>query len=95
MPLDSVDTLLYGYASDLAKRLQDLNLTETDAVMETGHTGIKINYAMIRSKFFYESGKNIVNQRMLEVFVKHELRHESFRTSTGFFGKFVHSIPWT
>ena len=68
MPLDSVDTLLYGYASDLAKRLQDLNLTETGAVMETGHTGIKINYAMIRSKFFYESGKNIVKSANVRSF---------------------------
>ncbi|MDR2066605.1 MAG: hypothetical protein LBP57_02030, partial [Endomicrobium sp.] len=94
VPFESVDSLLYGYASDLAKRLQDLNLTDVGAVMETGNAGIKINYAMIRSKFFDESGKNIVNQSMLEVFVKHELRHESFRTSTGFFGKFVHSRPW-
>ncbi|MDR3124948.1 MAG: hypothetical protein LBU10_03630, partial [Endomicrobium sp.] len=94
VPLDSVDSLLYGYASDLAKRLQDLNLTDVGAAMETGNAGIKINYAMIRSKFFDKSGKNIVNQPMLEVFVKHELRHESFRTSTVFFGKFVHSRPW-
>ncbi|MDR1417835.1 MAG: hypothetical protein LBI80_01535 [Endomicrobium sp.] len=94
VPLESVDGLLYGYASDLAQRIEELSLTEAGAVMETGHAGIKLNYSMIRAKFFDGSGKNIINQRMLEVFVKHELRHESFRTSTGFFGKFVHSNPW-
>jgi predicted TIM-barrel fold metal-dependent hydrolase len=88
--LDQVDDLLYGYTSDLAEKLRILNLSDEGAAMESFHGGIKINYSLIRSKFFDKSGKNIENQRMLEVFVKHELRHEYFRKSAGF----VHSKPW-
>ena len=52
---------------------------------------IHVNYKMLRAMFFDAQG-NIKNQDLLEVFVKHELRHKNYATEQNQFSKVVHSI---
>jgi hypothetical protein len=50
---------------------------------------IHVNYKMLRAMFFDEQG-NIKNKGLLEVFVKHELRHRGYALNQDQLSKMVH-----
>jgi hypothetical protein len=67
--------------------------TTPGVVMSFNPNDIKIhvNYKMLRAMFFDQQG-NIKNKDLLEVFVKHELRHRDYAMNQNQFSKMVHSI---
>ncbi|MDR2399610.1 MAG: hypothetical protein LBD61_04200, partial [Endomicrobium sp.] len=57
-------------------------------------TLIKINFELLRNRFFDASGKTIINRELLETVVEHELEHYRYATSTEGIRARIHRSPW-
>ncbi|MCL2144694.1 MAG: hypothetical protein FWH43_04290, partial [Endomicrobia bacterium] len=61
-----------------------------------GKKAIHLNYRLLNDMFFKNADK-VTNKRLLEVFVRHELRHADYAEkarSGASFAKFVTALPW-
>ncbi|MDR3257165.1 MAG: hypothetical protein LBT18_05975, partial [Endomicrobium sp.] len=93
IPLEEVDAILAKEnEKELARLISERKImSEEGVVAMSSHTGaIKINYSLIRAKFFDESGHNIKSQKLLEVWVRHELRHQYFSSASNKIANWIH-----
>ncbi|MDR0724050.1 MAG: hypothetical protein LBF23_02570, partial [Endomicrobium sp.] len=87
-----VDILLDSNEAELAKKIYGFSepLSEgTGSSMLSKDGTVSINYDFFKAKFFDRSG-NVINQNLLEVFVKHELRKQSYMRSSNTIIKWMH-----
>jgi hypothetical protein len=68
--------------SETFSRVESISMLSKDGM-------ISINYDFFKAKFFDRSG-NIVNQNLLEVFVRHELRRQVYIKSSDIVIKWIH-----
>ncbi|MDR3275078.1 MAG: hypothetical protein LBS81_03735 [Endomicrobium sp.] len=68
------------------------NSTEFDIFMHYDDNDgfIHLNPLMIGAFFFDKAGKNIMNEKLLEIFIKHELKRKDFAQSA----VIIHKIPF-
>ncbi|MDR2427056.1 MAG: hypothetical protein LBD46_07780, partial [Endomicrobium sp.] len=82
--------------SNLSKSLDIENLVEESDVAMYFDETIHLNYPLLSVLFFDENG-NIKNRNLLEVFIRHELRHADWKGRADRGSKiagFIHKIEW-
>ncbi|MDR1418110.1 MAG: hypothetical protein LBI80_03005, partial [Endomicrobium sp.] len=78
--------------AELAKKIAGFSETLSEGTgtsMLSKDGTVSINYDFFKAKFFDKAG-NIINQNLLEVFVNHELRKQSYMKSSNSVTKWVH-----